>query len=378
MRRQPNRNECQLGRRLDKQAPRCRSRATMGPTPKSGLQGRKTGKERLIDAKHQVTIGTWNNSVKKLNEWFKWDIISLAEVRRTGHGAVEYDGHTLLYSGNKRAHQGAVGLLLSKTASKSLLDWNPVLSRLISATNFNARFIVQKRTHTKKLDIEKLRIPEVKEHYEIEIKNRSEALSSMIEKASLDESIRYYEIGFKRYQREPWISNEVLNLANQRRTIKAKMSINPQDQDLKQKNTQLKNVINNKIEECREEWFNKQCYEAEEANKKNDMRSLFQKVKTLKKGIKLNNKSGSIRDKDGNLLTKDLDILQRWHEYGTSLYNAKIVTDESVLEQLWPNCRRNEQELDLLENEVRTAIAKIKSRKAPGIDGIEGELIKEG
>ncbi|KAL3831764.1 hypothetical protein ACJMK2_023471, partial [Sinanodonta woodiana] len=55
------------------------------------------------------------------------------------------------------------------------------------------------------------------------------------------------------------------------------MSINPQDEDLKQKNTQLKNVINNKAEECHEEWFNKECYKTEEANKKNDMRSLFQK-----------------------------------------------------------------------------------------------------
>ena len=166
--------------------------------------------------------------------------------------------------------------------------------------NFKVRFNVQKRTHTKKLDIEKLRIPEVKERYEIEIKNRFEALSSMIEEASLDEALDIVNrtirntaeevIGFKRYRREPWISDEVLNLADQRRTIKAKMSINPQDEDLKQKNTQLKNVINNKVEECREEWFNKQCYEAEEANRKNDMRSLFQKVKTLKKGIKLNDK----------------------------------------------------------------------------------------
>ncbi|KAL3884534.1 hypothetical protein ACJMK2_024668, partial [Sinanodonta woodiana] len=89
-------------------------------------------------------------------------------------------------------------------------------------------------------------------------------------------------IGFKRYRREPWISEEILNLADQRRTIKVKMSINPQDDDLKQKITQLKNVINNKYEEC----------QAEEANQKNDMRSLFQKIKTLKKGIKLNDKRG--------------------------------------------------------------------------------------
>ncbi|KAL3854416.1 hypothetical protein ACJMK2_013686 [Sinanodonta woodiana] len=128
----------------------------------------------------------------------------------------------------------------------------------------------------------------------------------MIEEASLDETFDIVNrtirktaeevIGFKRYRREPWISDEVLKLADQRRTIKAKMSINPQDDDLKQKNTQLKNIINNKVEECREEGFTKQCYEAEKANRKNDMRSLFQKVITLKKGIKLNDKRGSTRD----------------------------------------------------------------------------------
>jgi len=34
----------------------------------------------------------------------------------------------------KKAHQGGVGLLLSKTASRSLVDWNPISSRLISAS----------------------------------------------------------------------------------------------------------------------------------------------------------------------------------------------------------------------------------------------------
>ncbi|KAL3858661.1 hypothetical protein ACJMK2_008923 [Sinanodonta woodiana] len=87
--------------------------------------------------------------------------------------------------------------------------------------NFKVRFNVQKRTNTRKLDIEQLRIPEVKERYKIEIKNRFEALSSMIEEASLDEALDI------RYRREPWISDEVLNLADQKRTIKAKMSINP-------------------------------------------------------------------------------------------------------------------------------------------------------
>ncbi|KAL3855288.1 hypothetical protein ACJMK2_014504, partial [Sinanodonta woodiana] len=62
-----------------------------------------------------------------------------------------------------------------------------------------------------------------------------------------------------------------------RRTIKAKMSNNKQDEHLKHKITQLKNGLNLKVEECREQWFSEQFYEAEEANRKNDMRSFFQK-----------------------------------------------------------------------------------------------------
>ncbi len=66
------------------------------------------------------------------------DVIGLSEVRRTKQGIVEHAGHKLLYLGEEKKHQEGVGLLLSKKASKSLIDWNPVSSRLISA-----RFIGQ-------------------------------------------------------------------------------------------------------------------------------------------------------------------------------------------------------------------------------------------
>lgn len=87
---------------------------------------------------------------------------------------------------------------------------------------------------------------------------------------------------------------------------------------------------------------------------------------------------GNIRNKMATLLTKDADILNRWYEYGSGLYNAPIEADEDVLEQLWSNCKRDVHELDLLESKIRSAISKIKSWKAPGIDGIEGKLIKGG
>jgi hypothetical protein len=206
-------------------------------------------------------------------------------------------------------------------ATRAAIQPNVVNDHTLVIANFKVRFNVQKRTHTKKVDIERLHIPEVKERYEIEISNRFEALRGMVKEANLDEALDIVNhtinktaeevTDFKRCEKEPWISDHVLNLADQRRSIKAKMNNSPQDEDLRQQFTRLKKVINDKVEECREEWFKKQCYEAEEANRKNDMRSLFQTVKTLKKGTKLNDKRGNIKDKDGNLPTKDSDILQR-------------------------------------------------------------------
>lgn len=89
---------------------------------------------------------------------------------------------------------------------------------------------------------------------------------------------------------------------------------------------------------CHDDWFSKQCCEAEGARQKNDMRTLFQKVKMLKKGVKTNERCGNIRNEDGNLLTKDTDVLNRWYEYGSGLYNAPTEADEDVLAKLQEKC----------------------------------------
>lgn len=98
---------------------------------------------RLIDAKHLPSIGTWNVRtlwkdgslgllVGQLNKWLRWDIIGLSEVRRMKQAIVEHAGRKLSYSSEEKTHQEGVGLLLSKKESKSLINWNPVSSRLIS------------------------------------------------------------------------------------------------------------------------------------------------------------------------------------------------------------------------------------------------------
>ncbi len=208
--------------------------------------------------------------------------------------------------------------------------------------NFRMRFKVKKWTHTKKLDIERLCNTEVKQLYGIELKNRFEALGNTIEESSLDDALDIINgmirktaeevIGFRRHKKAPWITDEVLAVGDERQDLGKKKNNSPGDMFLKQRYSQLKTDIDNKVVKSHDNWFNKQCCEAEEASRKKDMRTLFQKVKMLKKGVKMNERCGNIRNKDGNLLTKDTDILSRWYEYGSGLYNAPIEADEDPLE----------------------------------------------
>lgn len=99
-------------------------------------------KKRLFNAKSKTAIGTWNVRtlwqdgslellIKEL-ERFEWEVIGLSEVRRKGHGTVEHEGCKLLYSGNQ-TRQGGVGILLSKNAARSLIEFHPITARVIVA-----------------------------------------------------------------------------------------------------------------------------------------------------------------------------------------------------------------------------------------------------
>ena len=62
-------------------------------------------------------------------------LMGMCEVRWTGHEETKLQiGETLLYSGkNEERHEAGVGILLSKKAVNSLLEWNPVSDRIITA-----------------------------------------------------------------------------------------------------------------------------------------------------------------------------------------------------------------------------------------------------
>ena len=100
--------------------------------------------------------------------------------------------------------------------------------------------------------------------------------------------------------------------------------------------------MNNNIKRCmkkaKENWIGEQCSEIEENLRKNNSKRAYQLVKdltTVKQG-----KATTVQDRSGKCLTEERQILNRWTEYCSELYNHKANGDPSVL-----NCPRQTQRM---------------------------------
>ena len=133
----------------------------------------------------------------------------------------------------------------------------------------------------------------------------------------------------------------------------------------------LKKEVRAKVRRDRAEWLENECAKITEANMERKSKKLFDQIKKVKKtSSKSNNSQSSINDKNGKTLTEEEDVLKRWHEYGSGLFETKDTQNTAG----YINFENPEPE-PLLE-EVTTAIDQLKSGKSPGLDGIPAELIQ--
>ena len=86
-------------------------------------------------------------------------------------------------------------------------------------------------------------------------------------------------------------------------------------------------------------------------------------------------RSLAIQDKSGNCLTEEKEILSRWTEYCSELYNYESCGDNAVLDCSQPP----EEDLQpILREEVEIAVASLKRGKSAGVDNIPAELVQAG
>ena len=83
------------------------------------------------------------------------------------------------------------------------------------------------------------------------------------------------------------------------------------------------------MKKAKENWIGEQCSEIEENLRKNNSKREYQLVKDLT--IVKQGKATIVQDLSGKCLKEERQVLNRWTEYCSELYNHKANGDQSVL-----------------------------------------------
>ena len=164
----------------------------------------------------------------------------------------------------------------------------------------------------------------------------------------------------KKCKKATWLSEEVLQIAEERREGKGKGE--------KERYTHLNAEFQRITRRDNKAFLSDQCKEIEENNRMGKTRDLFKKITGTKGTFHAN--MSSVKDRNGRDLTEAEDIKKKWQQYTEELYKKNLHDPENhdgVITHLEP---------DILECEVKWALESITMNKASGGDGIPVELFQ--
>ena len=231
-----------------------------------------------------------------------------------------------------------------------------------------------------KFDLEKLKDPEVAEAFHAMIGGKFAALTildadgivieTLIDTFNTAVTNTASEIfGKHRPVKKPWVTADLLDLCDKRRELKKKKK---DAEGVRQYRTAT-HEIKKGMKKAKMNWIEEKCQDIEDSMKKNKSKKTYQLMKDLastKQG-----RTTTIQDKDGNCPTEEQDILKRWSEYCSELYNYRTTGDPEVLNV--PPATDNDN-YPVLREEVEAAVKSLKKGKSAGTDDVPAELVQAG
>ena len=208
----------------------------------------------------------------------------------------------------------------------------------------------------------------IKDQYAIEVSNRYDRLTEEVVGKGADKDWQVLQgalVGAaeavipkeRRRRKNPWITDEILDMMEERRIVKNLSEERYREMDRR---------ILRSCQVKKEEWLNARCKDIEESEKV-DPREMAMQIRELsgKKGIV---RSTVIKDRNGDILTDREQVLERWRGYVGELYRDQRgnIPDLGDIEPGPP----------ILRGEVEKAIKTMKWRKAEGSDGVVVEMVE--
>ena len=253
----------------------------------------------------------------------------------------------------------------------------------------------------RKFDVMKLRDPDTKQTFEIELQNRFKSLflqeeEEEVRNLSGDGDARAQDIdinalwektkkipvdtcgsvlGCMKRTRKEWLSDETYRKVEERRKAKQVLNVARTRQGKREANRYYNEKNREVKKSCRRDRrnsFESIAREAEGAAKKNDLRTLYMTTRKLS-GIRCN-QNRPIRSEDETLLTKMEDQLQRWKRHFESILNRPAPSQLPDPQPAYVPLNIN----TISKGEIRSALTHLKNAKAPEVDNIPPEALKEG
>ena len=252
----------------------------------------------------------------------------------------------------------------------------------LTMMNFRIHFkkVFKKGPTRIRFDLDKLKDPQIAESFQAMIGGKFAPLITLdADQTDMNSLINTFNtavtdtaneiLGKHRPVKKPWVTSDVLDACDKRRELKKKYDTDDGEKQYKAANQEVKKSM----KKAKENWIEKQCQDIKNSLKGNNSRKAYQLVKdltTTKQG-----RSTAIQDKDGNCLTEDQDVIKRWTEYCSELYNHQSTGDAKVLNV--PPATDNSSH-SILREEVEAAVKSLKKRKSAGVDNIPAELVQAG
>ena len=173
----------------------------------------------------------------------------------------------------------------------------------------------------------------------------------------------------KTQQQQPLITAEILDLCDKRRELRKNRFESRESEKYKEVNNNIKRCM----KKAKENWTGEQCCKIANNLRKNNSKRAYQLVKDLTT-VK-QRKATTFQDRSGKCLTEEQQVLNRWTEYCSELYNYKANGDPSIL-----NCPQTDTENDhpILRREVEAAVQSLKKGTSAGVESIPAELVQAG
>ena len=133
-------------------------------------------------------------------------------------------------------------------------------------------------------------------------------------------------LGKERRRKKPWITRDVLDICDERRNLNKKRYEAEGAKEYRAANKRIQKAV----KKAYGDWIGVQCEEIETCLNKNHSKRAHQLVKDLtseKQG-----RSPTIQNRSGKCHTEEKEILSRWTEYCSELYNHESYGDNAVLD----------------------------------------------